>query len=193
MSSLLANINTDWSLFLDRDGVINERLPDDYVKNCEQFIFLPGVIEALKIFSEQFGHIFVVTNQQGIGKGLMTEDELTVIHNFMTDEIEKGSGRIDRVYHAPYLESAHHYMRKPASGMALQAKKDFPAVHFHRSVMAGDSISDMLFGKNLGMTTVFISTDLKQCRENFRIIDYCFPSLYAFAKSTLLPSPNPAP
>ena len=182
MSSLLTTINKEWSLFLDRDGVINERIPDDYVKNCEQFIMLPGVVEAMKIFSELFGHIFVVTNQQGIGKGLMTEDELTVVHNFMTNEIKKNGGRIDRIYHSPYLESAHHPTRKPAPGMALQAKKDFHGVHFQRSIMAGDSISDMLFGKNVGMTTVFISDDLKQCQENIKVIDYCFPTLYEFAK-----------
>ena len=181
MSSFLTHINTDWSLFLDRDGVINERIPGDYVKSCEQLVLLPGVVEAVKIFSETFGHIFVVTNQQGIGKGLMTESELTVIHNFMTVEIEKGGGRIDRIYHSPYLESAHHHTRKPNPGMALQAKHDFPAVRFSRSVMVGDSISDMLFGKNLGMTTVFISNNIKLCRDNFKTIDYCFPSLYDFA------------
>jgi len=181
MSSPLININTEWSLFLDRDGVINERIQDDYVKNCAQFVFLPGVVEALRIFSERFGYIFVVTNQQGIGKGLMTETELTVIHNFMTNEIEKGGGRIDKIYHSSYLESAHHHTRKPAPGMALQAKNNFPAVRFQYAVMAGDSISDMLFGKNLGMTTIFISNDLKQCRKHFNIIDYCFPSLYDLA------------
>jgi D-glycero-D-manno-heptose 1,7-bisphosphate phosphatase/D-glycero-alpha-D-manno-heptose 1-phosphate guanylyltransferase len=135
----------------------------------------------LKIFSEFFRHIFVVTNQQGIGKELMTEDELTVVHNFMANTIEKNGGRIDRIYHSPYLESAYHPTRKPAPGMALQSKKDFPDIIFHKSIMAGDSISDMLFGKNLNMTTVFISNDLKKCRENFKIIDYCFPSLYDFA------------
>ena len=182
MSSPLTNINTEWSLFLDRDGVINERIPGDYVKNCAELVLLPGVVEAVKIFSELFGHIFVVTNQQGIGKGLMSEAELTVVHNFMTAEIEKGGGRIDKIYYSPYLESARHSMRKPAPGMALQAKNDFPAIRFNHAVMAGDSISDMLFGKNVGMTTVFISDDMKLCREHYKIIDYCFPSLYDFAK-----------
>lgn len=185
MSSLPIAINSEWSLFLDRDGVINKRIPDDYVKNCEQFILLPGVVEAMKIFSDIFEYIFIVTNQQGIGKGVMTENELTVIHSFMTNEIEKEGGRIDKVYFSPYLESEHHPMRKPAPGMALQAKNDFSTIRFNHSIMAGDSISDMLFGKNLGMTTVFISDSLKQCRENFKLIDYCFPSLYDFAKETV--------
>ena len=185
MSSLLTTINAEWSLFLDRDGVINERISGNYVKNCEQLMLLPGVAEAIKIFSNLFGYIFIVTNQQGIGKGLMTEDDLSIIHDFMINQIEKGGGHIDRIYHSPYLESEHHPMRKPAPGMALQAKNDFAAVRFSHSVMVGDSISDMLFGKNLGMTTVFISNDIKQCREHFKIIDYCFPSLYGFAKETV--------
>jgi histidinol phosphatase-like enzyme len=69
--------------------------------------------------------------------------------------------------------------------MALQAKNDFPAVRFNHSVMVGDSVSDMVFGKNLGMTTVFISDDLSLCREHFKMIDYCFPALYDFANSLL--------
>jgi histidinol-phosphate phosphatase family protein len=198
MSTLLTTINKEWSLFLDRDGVINERLQDDYVKNCEEFIFLPDVLDAIKIFSGIFGHIFVVTNQQGIGKGLMTEDDLAVVHKFMTDSIEKNGGRIDKTYYSPFLESEHHPTRKPAPGMALQAKKDFPDIRFHHSIMAGDSISDMVFCKNLGMTTVFISNDMKLCREHYDIINYCFPSLYGLAEmieksssqTTLLPFPD---
>ena len=67
----IGKIDKSWTLFLDRDGVINVRLIDDYVKNINEFEFLPGVLEAFKIFSEKFGRIIIVTNQQGVGKGLM--------------------------------------------------------------------------------------------------------------------------
>jgi len=75
MSSKL-KINDGWSLFLDRDGVINKRLPDEYVKHPDEFEFEAGVTEAMAILAGFFNPIIVVTNQQGIGKGLMTVDQL---------------------------------------------------------------------------------------------------------------------
>lgn len=176
------NIDASWSLFLDRDGVINERLPDDYVKTVEEFHLLLGVPEAIKIFTKKFSHIFVVTNQQGIGKGLMSHEQLQKIHDYMKTEIEKSGGKIDRIFYAPYLKSDHHPMRKPGVGMALNAKKAFPNVDFKKSIVAGDSVSDMLFGKRLKMKTVFISDDLQKCREHDRLIDYRFASLEEFAE-----------
>ncbi len=167
------NINKTWTLFLDRDGVINKRLEDDYVKTLSEFEFLEGVPEALKAFSDLFGKIIVVTNQQGIAKGFYTENDLNMIHHYMVDEIEKHGGKIDKVYHSPYLASENHELRKPNIGMALQAQKDFPDIDFSKSVMIGDSMSDMEFGRKAGMTTVYINpekvTDVK--------IDYCFENL----------------
>lgn len=179
----LKKINHNWSLFLDRDGVMNVRLIDDYVKNRAEFVFLPNVQSALAKFSEIFIRIFVVTNQQGVGKGLMTMQQVDDVHRFMISEIEKVGGRIDQVYVAPYLESEHHIMRKPAHGMAMKAKKEFSEVHFKQSVMVGDSVSDMQFGKRLGMMTVFIGEDVKKCRENSALIDFAFPSLWDFAQA----------
>lgn len=176
--------NQGWSLFLDRDGVINQRIPDDYVKNIHEMILLPGVCEALKTFAGIFSHIFVVTNQQGVGKGLMSHEQLQAIHHYMKSQIETSGGRIDAIYYAPYLKSDNHPMRKPNIGMGLQAKREFPNVDFKKSIMAGDSISDMQFGKRLGMTTIFISPDLNKCRDNHEIIDYRFDSLQEFAQET---------
>ena len=73
-------INKDWTLFLDRDGVINKKIENDYVRNWSQFEFIEGVIEALKILRNIFGKIIIVTNQRGIGRGLMTENDLHEIH-----------------------------------------------------------------------------------------------------------------
>jgi len=167
------NINKTWTLFLDRDGVINKRLVDDYVKILSEFEFLDGVPEALKQFTDLFGRIIVVTNQQGIGKGVYTENDLNMIHHYMIDEIEKHGGKIDKVYHSPYLASENHVWRKPNIGMALQAQKDFPEIDFTKAVMIGDSMSDMEFGRNAGMKTVYINP------ENITdpCIDYCFESL----------------
>ncbi len=144
------------TLFLDRDGVINERLPGDYVRCREEFRFLPGVLEALRYFSEYFQHIVVVTNQQGIGKGLMTEADLAEIHEKMLEEIQAAGGRLDGIYYCPERTTSSGSCRKPDPAMAWQAKRDFPDIDFGHSVMVGDSASDMEFGLALGMQVVLI-------------------------------------
>lgn len=153
------HINKDWTLFLDRDGVINRRLPDDYVKTTDEFEFLPEVPDALRKLAQIFGRIVVVTNQQGIGKGLMTEDDLTRIHDYMCSTIEENGGRIDKVYFSPHLKSEGNARRKPGIGMALEAKKDFPEIDMEKSIMAGDSESDMRFAGQAGMKAVWINCE----------------------------------
>lgn len=171
----------DWSLFLDRDGVINKRKPNDYIRSSEEFVFLDGVLDALAVFNQVFKHIVVVTNQQGIGKGLMKTSELEQIHAFMLSEIESAKGRIDKVYYCPALKSANSFCRKPSVGMGLNARKDLPAIQFNKSFMVGDSESDLRFGKRLGMKTVFISDDLLEIRKLHHLIDLSFPSLLHFS------------
>lgn len=148
-----------WTLFLDRDGVINERLPGDYVKNTGEFRFTEGTLEALRLLAPLFKYIVVVTNQQGIGKGVMTEADLYRIHTHMLNEVSRHGGRIDGVYHCPDLAEDNPACRKPNTGMALQAQRQFPGIDFRYSVMVGDSDSDMEFGTRLGMKCVRIGQD----------------------------------
>jgi histidinol-phosphate phosphatase family protein len=164
-------------LFLDRDGVINKKLDNDYVKHWMDFEFLDGVHDAMKILNGKFGHIVVVTNQQGIGKGLYRTEDLELIHKNMVYEIDYLGGRIDKVYFSPYLDSQKHPTRKPGTGMGLAAKQDFPAIDFTKSIIVGDSMSDMEFGRALGMKTVFISEEKRKDDK----IDFNFPSLVEFS------------
>lgn len=151
-------IDHTWTLFLDRDGVINVRKMGGYIQSVEEFEFLPQVPESIAFFSTKVDRIFVVTNQQGIAKGLMTECNLLDIHRYMCEKIETFGGKITACYFAPELKSADVSLRKPNPGMALQAQRDFPEVDFNKSIMVGDTDSDILFGKNLGMKTVRIKT-----------------------------------
>lgn len=159
MSEQAWPISPSWTLFLDRDGVINVRLIDDYVKTWEEFEFIEGVLEKLAEFSTLFGTIVIVTNQQGIGKGLMSEADLTDIHSRMLEEIEQAGGRIDKIYHCPALRSDADNCRKPRPVMAYKAQEDFPNIDFVRSIMVGDSLSDIEFGRAVGMRTVWISDE----------------------------------
>ncbi len=151
------SVDNNWTLFLDRDGVINERLVGDYVKNVEEFSFIPGSKEAIVRFSKLFCRIVVVTNQQGIGKGFMNEDDLAKVHQYMLNEIKNAGGRIDAVYFCPKLASENAACRKPNTGMALRAQSFFPEINFDQSIMVGDSVSDIEMGRRLNMKTVFIN------------------------------------
>ncbi|MCX6310520.1 MAG: HAD family hydrolase [Bacteroidetes bacterium] len=153
------NIDKSWTLFLDRDGVINVRFPGDYVKRVEEFEFLPGAKKAIAKFSSLFGRVVVVTNQQGIARGIYTHEDLKAIHDFMKGELEKEGGKIDAVYYAPQSSSENSPMRKPGIGMALQAKNDFPEIDFSKSIMVGDTKSDIEFGKAAGMKVVFVADE----------------------------------
>ena len=161
------NIDASWTLFLDRDGVINRRKINDYICNIDEFQFLPGTLEALKGLSRIFSRIIVVTNQQGIGKGLMTETDLQNIHQHMVEQVMKNGGRIDAVFFSPHLASENSTTRKPAIGMALKAKEQFPEIEFEKSIIVGDSLSDMEFGRRAGLKTVFVNTDDVKIDVNF--------------------------
>ena len=130
-------INDDWTLFLDRDGVINVRIIDGYVTKIEEFEFLPDVIESFKIFKNKFKRIIVVTNQQGVGKGLMKNEDVEKVHEFMIQEVRTNGGNIDKVYFCPQLKSVPDNYRKPRPKMAHMAKEDFPEIDLSKSIMIG--------------------------------------------------------
>ena len=172
-----------WTLFLDRDGVINKNIANDYVKRWEDFHFLRDVFNALKKLNSIFGTIVIVTNQKGIGKGLYTESDLNGIQKKMLEQIEKSGGRIDKIYFASALKAENSDIRKPGTRMALAAEKDFPHIKFDRSVIVGDSITDMQFGKTMGMRTIYIEGKEISNKEDLLLIDHMYPSLFAFAET----------
>jgi histidinol-phosphate phosphatase family protein len=188
MNSDHLKIDNTWSLFLDRDGVINRRIVGGYVRSWDQFEFLPGVTEALKLLTGNFKKIIVVSNQQGVGKGMITDEDVKAIHSRMAEEIVKAAGTIDKIYYCPFLEENKSILRKPNIGMALKARKEYPGINFKRSVMVGDSISDMVFGKRLKMKTVFLSSDLSIIRKGAELIDFVYDDLLSFAMYLINPS-----
>jgi histidinol-phosphate phosphatase family protein len=174
--------NKDWSLFLDRDGVINEELQGTYVTNWEEFKFYEGSIEAIASLSNIFGKIIIVTNQRGVGRGIMLPDDLKTIHNNMQESIEQSGGRIDKIYACTAILN-DDLNRKPNTGMALQAKEDFETIDFRKSVMVGNNLSDMLFGKRVSMHTIFLCTTNEPVSLPHDIIDEQYDSLKQWADS----------
>jgi D-glycero-D-manno-heptose 1,7-bisphosphate phosphatase len=178
----LKKIDKSWTLFLDRDGVINHEKKLDYIYNYNEFEFYKGAKEALKIFAGIFPLVIIVTNQRGIGKGLMTEDDLQEIHTKMLHDIKEEGGRIDKIYYNISLQNDDP-LRKPQPGMALLARKDFPHINFQHSIMAGNNFSDMFFGRNAGMHTVFLKTTSPETVLPHEAIDLSFDNLIDFAKA----------
>jgi D-glycero-D-manno-heptose 1,7-bisphosphate phosphatase len=171
--------DNSWTLFLDRDGILNRRIESDFVKTPGEFVWNDGALDCLPLFAKIFGTIVVVTNQQGIGQGELSVEQLDAIHRKMLEEAHAAGGRIDKVYFCPDAEGSQNLHRKPGIGMALQARKEFPGINFRRSVMLGDTFTDMLFGKRLKMTTILVSEDRRAAREHAPLVDYWFPDMSA--------------
>lgn len=184
---MLANLKIDnnWTLFLDRDGVINKRLVNEYIASWKDFEFLPGVLNAIPIFNSVFKRILIVTNQQGIGKGLMSKEDLLYIHERMLEMIYEHGGMISNIYFCPLLESDKNNCRKPDRFMADQAKKEFPEINFEQSIMVGDMPDDIKFGQSLGMKCVQIKNHKSEPFKNINP-DFMYSSLIDFASDLQL-------
>jgi len=171
------HVTSEWTLFLDRDGVINKEEEGSYVTKPEHFEFLPGVLQALKSFDSLFSRIVIVTNQQGVGKGLLSADDLDAIHAKMMKGIKEVDARIDKIYYCPDLATTDPPCRKPRIGMAESAKKDFPEIDFAKSIMIGNYITDMEFARNAGLMSILVEDRQRITDENRHLIDYYFSSL----------------
>jgi histidinol-phosphate phosphatase family protein len=176
----LSHIDKSWTLFLDRDGVINYENPGDYVRNWEEFIFFPKAPENISFFNKRFQRLILATNQRGITKGIMTLDDLEDIHSKMLKGISEKGGKIDRIYFCVDAEPSSP-CRKPNPGMAFQAVHDYPEIDLKKSLMVGNNISDMLFGKNAGMKTIFLRTTSPDLDLPHEAIDLHFNDLDEFA------------
>lgn len=178
----LKTIDNSWTLFLDRDGVINFERNNDYVKAWDEFKFYDESIKALPLLAAKFTTIVITTNQKGVGKAIMTEESLQTIHHNMVSEIEKVGGRIDHIFYCIDVDN-DSINRKPQPGMAFQAQEKFPSIDFTKSIMVGNRTSDMEFGRNAGLHTVFLATTHPETAYPNPLIDYRFNHLLEFAKA----------
>ncbi len=169
------------TLFLDRDGVINTELPGDYVKSWDEFVFEPGVFKALSSLKKHFGRLIVITNQRGVGIGLMSQNELDQIHERMCSELAMHDIEINAIYSATAADRSDS-SRKPNPSMGLKALEAFPDIDPGSSWMAGNSESDIVFGKNIGLKSVFIDDKSRFTGEKSAFGSDCvFASLLEWA------------
>lgn len=183
-------IDKSWTLFLDRDGVINEEKVGFYVTAWGEFTFCEGVLESVTKLADLFGRIIVVTNQRGVGKGVMSMDALKEISQNMRKQIEENGGKVDKIYACTATDDSD-INRKPNTGMAAQAKEDFPEIDYKKSIMVGNALSDMEFGKRLAMHTIFLTTKHEGFSQPHYLINAQFDSLKSWTK-TLIQEPSMA-
>lgn len=147
------------TIFLDRDGVLNEKMPEgSYVRSWSEFRILPGVPEAIARLNRAAVRVIVVSNQRGIALGLYSAADVEAVHAGLQALLQEAGAHIDAFYFCPHDKSACD-CRKPLPGMFEQARRDFPETSAAASLMVGDSLSDIEFGKRLGMRTVFLEGD----------------------------------
>lgn len=143
-------------IFLDRDGVINKKAPQaDYVKNWKEFEFLPGAKEAISLLTKKGYDIYIISNQAGISRKMMTEDDLKVIHENMIKEIEEQGGKIKKIYYCPHGWDSKCECRKPKPGMLFQAAREHH-INLKKTIFIGDDRRDVETGNAADVKTILI-------------------------------------
>ena len=138
-------------VFLDRDGVINKKLPKgEYVKNFEEFIFIKNSVNALKNFQKQKIYIVIITNQAGVSRKKITIKNLNDLHSKMIDYLEKERVfNIKGIYFSTSFDNKN-FFRKPNPGLLFLAEQDFN-INRNRAIFFGDTMSDKLAANAYGV------------------------------------------
>ncbi len=152
-------------IFLDRDGVISEELGNgEYISRWEQFRFIAGALEAIRLFTERKLDLFIVSNQGGVGRGLVSQKELEKVTERMLEEINKNGGKIQGVYYCVHHPEGTCLCRKPGTALferAAERKK----ILWRKSVVVGDALRDLDAGRQLGCQTVLVLSGRTQREE----------------------------
>lgn len=183
------------AVFLDRDGVINREV--NYCHKIEDFIFVSGVIEALKMLQRKFDHLFIVTNQAGIGKGFYTEKQYSTLTSWMISRLADEGVNITKVYFCPHhISGVYPYnincdCRKPKPGMINQAVREYN-IDVSKSILIGDKSSDMQAAQNANLKRkILMGTGHVTTLEDRFLSDLFFNSmaqLYCFLKQDSFPN-----
>lgn len=139
-------------VFLDRDGVINRNKEGDYIKSAKEFEFLPGALEGLRLLHAAGWRVVVVSNQAGVGKGLMSDEDLREIDRLMVSEAGAAGGEITAVYYCTHRQEENCDCRKPAPGLILRASRDM-GIDPRDTVFIGDADKDVMAGQAAGCRT----------------------------------------
>jgi D-glycero-D-manno-heptose 1,7-bisphosphate phosphatase len=182
------------TVFLDRDGVLNEKMPEGrFVASQADFHLLPGAVEAVGRLNRAGVRVVVVSNQRGIALGLYSSADVDAIHSALQELLAHHGANVDSFYFCPH-DKGQCNCRKPLPGLFEQAVAEFPEITAAKSVMIGDSLSDIDFGRRLGMLTVFIEGDPERRKPGAesagKLADMRFPSLAEAVNDLLTNQPK---
>ncbi len=138
----------NYTVFLDRDGVINADSPD-YIKNPSEFHFLENSPEAVALLCKNGFDVILITNQSVINRKMASHNDLEAIFNKMKKGIEKAGGKIKDIFFCPHMPDQGCTCRKPRPGLILQAAEKY-GIDLTNSCMVGDSVKDMECAENAG-------------------------------------------
>ena len=144
------------TVFVDRDGVLNRRVEGGYVTRWSDFIVLRGVVSALRILRAHNFQVVIVSNQAGVGKGLMTWEQLARITHRSLRKFAMAGGSVDAAFFCLHQTADNCNCRKPKPGL-LQAAARCVEIDFARSFLIGDSPADIAAGAAMKCTTVYLS------------------------------------
>jgi len=178
-------------VFLDRDGVINRRLPNGaFVTTWAEFDFLPGAVQAIRLLNGQKIPLIVVTNQRGISLGLYSESDLQQLHERMRQELAKLGATVDGIYYCPHSYDECN-CRKPKTGMFEQALMRFQGIDPGDVLVVGDSRSDMKAAQRMNFGKVLVGPDRKSIVRDLAqegiMVDFSADSLLAAVQEYILP------
>jgi D-glycero-D-manno-heptose 1,7-bisphosphate phosphatase len=150
------------AVFLDRDGTIVREA--DYLRSPEELRLLPRAADAIRRLNEIGFAVVVATNQSGVARGLLTEDDLAQVHRTLQQRLAKRGARLDHIYFCPHHPTAGRgryrqecSCRKPAPGMLLRAAEEL-GLDLSRCFAVGDSPRDLIAGRQAGCRTVLVRT-----------------------------------
>lgn len=174
-------------IFLDRDGTVNQEV--NFLTSPEGLELIPRSASAIHEANQLGFRVFIVTNQSGIARGLLTEDQLAHIHRVLIEKLREEDARIDAVYYCPHHPEGEESLfavdcscRKPNTGMVERAQREFP-LDLKRSFVIGDRLIDIQLGNNAGIPAILVLTgygkeELDRCRQAGARIEHVAADLY---------------
>ena len=179
------------TVFLDRDGVINRDSPD-YITAWDQFVFLPGSLEAIGRLTEAGRVVMLITNQSAVGRGMMDAVTLETMHRNLRQAVEAQGGRIDAIFFCPHHPNDGCACRKPKPGLIEQAQRQY-GLDLTSATMIGDSARDIECGIRSGCgRTILVQSGLHDARPQLDALglhpDWVAPDLAAAVDWLLAPS-----
>jgi D-glycero-D-manno-heptose 1,7-bisphosphate phosphatase len=173
-------------IILDRDGVINQD-SDDYIKNADEWIPIPGSLEAIKRLKKAGYLVTVASNQSGISRGLFSEDDLKAIHDKMHRMLAARGASVDGVFYCPHGPQSNCICRKPKPGLLIQIAREYD-INLSETPFVGDKIADIRAAEIVNAKPILVRTGkgefvMQNCPEAVNVPVY--DDLAHFVRETL--------